>query len=414
MSSNWNGVQYNIYSASHGGILQFGSAGSGLFATLGADVRDVSQQWIIHPSGAQYGFSIENWEFGNYASVDSDPWVRSSTAPRTWYLVPIGNNVNGLICNEPGCSLVWAPLSLVDPLRSDSNDVVLVQRSGATFELWQFVEAGTSTVRPGNMGTSASSQTSITTTTPHSSVLPSTTTTTTTATAASLFTTTETWSSSTEIGTIFETSSTRSYPPAATRPALRSCAPCGNSQCSFTPSGEPVTAMYSVLIGQPVANCNSGSQESTTTKFGGTYELQKSFSVEVTSGAGLGFLGPSISAETKVGTANTTRIERAQEIEVTIRPGQIGALVANITYVTTPGQIRVDRSTLAFVSVEPENVLGYSVVYTSCDSQFQALTLPKVECTPKSSGFTSMPGAFGRQSMIYLALILLGSLSSLF
>ena len=115
MSSNWNGVQYNIYSASHGGILQFASASSGLFATLGADAHDVSQQvrwleldlmahwltfvlmkWIVHPSGAQYGFSIENWEFGTYASVESDPWIKSSTAPRTWYLVPIGNDVNGL------------------------------------------------------------------------------------------------------------------------------------------------------------------------------------------------------------------------------------------------------------------------------------------------------------------------------
>lgn len=81
--------------------------------------------------------------------------------------------------------------------------------------------------------------------------------------------------------------------------------------------------MYSVLIGQPVANCNSGSQESTTTKFGGTYELEQSFSVEVTSGAGLGFLGPSIAASTTVGSSNKTRIEKAQEIEVTIRPGQI-------------------------------------------------------------------------------------------
>ena len=71
------------------------------------------------------------------------------------------------------------------------------------------------------------------------------------------------------------------------------------------------------------------------------------------------------------------------------------------------------RSTLAFVSVEPENVLGYSVVYTSCDSQFQALTLPKVECTPKSSGLKTASGTFGRQSLLYLSLLLLGSLVSL-
>ena len=81
--------------------------------------------------------------------------------------------------------------------------------------------------------------------------------------------------------------------------------------------------MYSVLIGQPVANCNAGSQESTTSTFGGTYELERSFSVDVTSGAGLGLLGPSIGTSTTVSMANKTRIEKAQEIEVTIRPGQV-------------------------------------------------------------------------------------------
>jgi hypothetical protein len=37
-------------------------------------------------------------------------------------------------------------------------------------------------------------------------------------------------------------------------------------------------------------------------------------------------------------------------------------------------------STLAFVSVKPEFVLGYSVVYTNCSANFRALTLPKVAC----------------------------------
>ena len=45
MSTNWDGVQYNIYSEHHdGGILQFASASAGLLASLGADVDDMSQQ----------------------------------------------------------------------------------------------------------------------------------------------------------------------------------------------------------------------------------------------------------------------------------------------------------------------------------------------------------------------------------
>lgn len=79
------------------------------------------------------------------------------------------------------------------------------------------------------------------------------------------------------------------------------------------------------------------------------------------------------------------KIVESQEIEVGIRPGQIGALVANVTYTATPGDMKVDSRTLAFVSYQPENVQGYSVVYTDCGSKFQALTLPKAECRTNSA-----------------------------
>lgn len=51
---------------------------------------------------------------------------------------------------------------------------------------------------------------------------------------------------------------------------------------------------------------------------------------------------------------------------------------------TRTGLISRVYSTLAFVSIQPEYVLGYSVVYTDCDSDFQALTMPKVECGNES------------------------------
>lgn len=150
--------------------------------------------------------------------------------------------------------------------------------------------------------------------------------------------------------------------PAATpgnAQALAQCKPCGNTDCSFTPSvsllafqsypplssrillqGASSPATYSVLIGQPVANCNSGSQKDTTTKFGGKYELSTSFTVEVSAGInGLGAIGPSFS--TTVGKTDEKKVETAQEVEVTIEPGKIGALVANITYSTVPGRMDV-------------------------------------------------------------------------
>jgi hypothetical protein len=87
--------------------------------------------------------------------------------------------------------------------------------------------------------------------------------------------------------------------------------------------GEPQKAVYSVLIGQPVYNCDAGSLETTTTKLGGTYQLQSSWSVEVSVSAGFGFLGPSISSTVTGTTGGGEVVIQTQEIEVSIRPGQI-------------------------------------------------------------------------------------------
>ena len=99
------------------------------------------------------------------------------------------------------------------------------------------------------------------------------------------------------------------------------------------------------------------------TKISGSLELENSFSVQVTSGVGLGFLGQSVSASTTVTTGNTQKITVSQDTEVKVRPGKIvsfldverpedestltviyiqGAVVANISYTTQPGQMKVD------------------------------------------------------------------------
>jgi hypothetical protein len=82
-------------------------------------------------------------------------------------------------------------------------------------------------------------------------------------------------------------------------------------------------ATYNVLIGQPVSNCAEGSEETTTTKLGGTFQLQNSWSVEVSVSAGFGFLGPSISSTVTGTTGGSQTVTQTQEIEVSIRPGQV-------------------------------------------------------------------------------------------
>jgi hypothetical protein len=59
------------------------------------------------------------------------------------------------------------------------------------------------------------------------------------------------------------------------------------------------------------------------TTIGGSLELENSFSVQVTSGVGLDFLGQSVSASMTVTTGNTQKITVSQDTEVKVRPGKI-------------------------------------------------------------------------------------------
>lgn len=114
--------------------------------------------------------------------------------------------------------------------------------------------------------------------------------------------------------------------------------------------------IYSVLVGQPVSNCNAGSRQDTKTTLGGTYTVTKSFAVEKAKNAGFGGtvnggrrglasveLGPSIQIESKISSGNQSSIQLSQSVEVTISPGQIGALVANVACTKTPGQITINE-----------------------------------------------------------------------
>ncbi|TEB32573.1 hypothetical protein FA13DRAFT_1773846 [Coprinellus micaceus] len=194
---------------------------------------------------------------------------------------------------------------------------------------------------------------------------------------------------------------------------LKACSPCGKVDCSFTPMGSSEAQTYSVIIGQPVANCDPSSQELIVTTIGGSLELENSFSVQVTSGVGLGFLGQSVSASTTVTTGNTQKITMSQDTEVKVRPGKIGAVVANISYTTQPGQMKVDTRILSIMSIQPDLVLGMSAVYTDCSSKFQALTLPKVPNCDRNFGTSNAKASLAVLVLIAWTLILQGLISKI-
>ncbi|KAF6744146.1 hypothetical protein DFP72DRAFT_930050 [Ephemerocybe angulata] len=285
-----------------------------------------------------------------------------SQQPRDWYFMET---------TAPYFKLTMYVFSLQIPLSMTAinvNQIYIVQSTGADYEQWVVALAGSSMSDPqGN--TTASTSTAGT-------IMPNL-----------------------DITAAFHLHPNRNsprvpYPPPTSSPvSQQDCVPCGKTKCTFSPSvsiARPSSfAPIASSSGQAIANCDSGSQESTVTKLGGSFELERSFTVETTSGAGLGTLGPSISLSTTLGNTESRKISLTQETEVTIRPGQIGALVANVSYIKQPGNMKVDTKTLSFLSIQPEYVIQMSVVYTDCNSKLAAFTIPKApECSKKKKNYT--------------------------
>ncbi|KAH6883610.1 hypothetical protein BKA70DRAFT_1446619 [Coprinopsis sp. MPI-PUGE-AT-0042] len=144
--------------------------------------------------------------------------------------------------------------------------------------------------------------------------------------------------------------------------ALKSCPPYGSAKCSFASSEQEKKDTYLVLIGHPVSNCAEDNNQTTTTTVGGTYELETSWSLDVEVGYSFGVVGPSV---------NMVAAGR-------VTTGKAG-------------------SSVALVAVNPELVVGYSVVYTRCSGSIRALTLPQELKCPSGARavfepFVSMKG----------------------
>ncbi|TEB36061.1 hypothetical protein FA13DRAFT_1706361 [Coprinellus micaceus] len=138
---------------------------------------------------------------------------------------------------------------------------------------------------------------------------------------------------------------------------------------------------HEVVIGPPVSNCKQvkGGSNSIKSTIGDTYELGHSFSVEIMAGvsAGLGFAGASVSTTINRGVEEKTT--QSHSTEIPIPAGQIGFLVANISYRVTPGVLKIG-----------DGVRGYEAVYIACGSGFPALNLPGTNCNISAS-HRSMP-----------------------
>ncbi|KAJ2913865.1 hypothetical protein MD484_g6558, partial [Candolleomyces efflorescens] len=331
------GVQYKIYTSHHaGGYLQFSSGSTRLNATLASDVGEPSQLWTFEQLDDPFGresvplYAIKNAQHETYVgpyypySESRLPFAQSySTREEHWYLRP-GDDGQHTICTDNTCTYVLAPWKEVSGGPTSANEVVIsvIRDVSPGGRMWRIISASSGTVPPAITSPPAS---------------PS-------------------------------SSATNEGPGKANKDiqALSRCAPCGKEKCSFEPSGDSAMTTYAVIIGQQVSNCVLGNNETTKSTVGGTFEFENSFAVETTAGVSLGTIGLSISSSTTIKHGTTEKLIKSQQIEVNIPPGQIGALIANISYAQTPGNIKVDDRTLAFVSIEPERVLGYSVSYVPC------------------------------------------------
>ncbi|KAH6883631.1 hypothetical protein BKA70DRAFT_1575437 [Coprinopsis sp. MPI-PUGE-AT-0042] len=377
-----NGSVYQILTRYHpGGFVSLGINGTdGLH--LANETSDDSEKWIFNASNETGFFRIESFlnrssfVAGNLSVIAQDV----TEEPMGWFLQQntdldpgLDQSFNYHICTDSSCSLYWIPSGYDTDSPVFSTDVSLgsVLRQGNGFEVWNIRLAEPTSIS--TTSTTSSVSTSMTSSIPISM------------------------------------SAGASAPSQTTSPGLspseleivKRCKPCGPEDCVFSASGNQLIATYNMLIGQPVYNCAKGHNESSKTTLGGTFELATSWSIEVQTDTTFGLLGPRIKTSTSTGEEET--VSQTQSIEVSIPPGLIGGLVANITYSKTLGQATLGKTgtTIALVAVEPQLVLGYSVVYSDCSDNFHALNLPeRIEC----------PDGGGQQSLYRVGISLWASL----
>jgi hypothetical protein len=118
--------------------------------------------------------------------------------------------------------------------------------------------------------------------------------------------------------------------------SLEKCAPCGKSSCAFIPEvclliffldlniypngqGTPSSDVYSLVIGNPVANCQKGNNQSVKTRYTAAMEIQETWSFDRSLGLAINGLNVGGSS----GWSKSRTIKAEQEVELTVIPGQL-------------------------------------------------------------------------------------------
>ncbi|KAJ3509418.1 hypothetical protein NMY22_g16298 [Coprinellus aureogranulatus] len=339
-------IQYQISSPinSTGRVLTLASAATGLYVMLEPDTKDDAQQWVFWASETTSGYQIENYKYDTYyvSKEGTTGLLNSAKETMDWYIFPEEGTSDYRICQDAGCALAWTPYSLAGG-PSSSSQVYVIAPGGGASDLWRIVP----------MGSTPSVTTTSTTSAQISTALPTTATFTVinnpTSTTPSIPLSTETSALSKEDQNV-----------------VQECCGEAKSKCKFKSSARPVENM----------RVQRQSAERRNVNMGGSFELQHSFSYQVTTNGGLGFAGSAIG----------------------------GALLANVSYLTRPGEMTVDKRTLAFVASQPDVVNSVLVVYADCNSKFDALSLPRAPDCLKNSSSHSIQSTFSVKGMLAIIL----------
>jgi len=159
---------------------------------------------------------------------------------------------------------------------------------------------------------------------------------------------------------------------------LYQCDPCGNSQCSFSAGENLPDEVYSLIVGTPIGNCQQGSTSSITSTIQGSITIGDTWSEE----ADIGLQFSSLQLIDKSTWSQTKSVQWSQSITITIQPGQMGALIANIQYKRTSGTLSVGSGQgFPLISNQPITVVNYSSGIASCGSVIPANVSSPVNCT---------------------------------
>jgi len=189
---------------------------------------------------------------------------------------------------------------------------------------------------------------------------------------------------------------------------LLKCKPCGSRQCSFSVNSNLSSAVFSLIVGTPVTNCDGSTTPIKDTSTG-TISIEETWSIDTTVGLALGGLHLGVS----YGWSQAQTISFEQSIGITVLPGQMGVLVAHVQYQRTSGTMKIGSSdAFPLISNEPVDVVSFGAEIVPCDSEFSANTSSSSNCT--SSAQEWHRGKSPPMEYLILTIVTVSFMTSLF